>query len=216
VSAVSELKVQAVTQRIIGGELSGKFSHNKVRPRLSDGSVVYKDDVPNSNTKQGAVLAVFFKENEGGDYRLVFTKRKANLKAHSGQISFPGGRLENDESAVDAAVRECHEEIGIAIDVSQVVGPLSKIYISESDFEVVPFVSFLNQAPKFSINDDEVAEIFDVPLRHLLDSKNLKSEIRLIRDKQVDVPFYLWKSHKIWGATAAILTEILDVIQENI
>lgn len=213
-SALSELQLHALRMQISEGDLTGNEAHERVRPHLKNGRPIYKDDLPSPNTKKGAVLALFFEEND--DFHLVFTVRKANLKEHSGQISFPGGRLENGEDAMQAALRECSEEIGIDVEENEVLGPFSEIYISASDFIVVPFVCFLHERPNFIMSEEEVEEIFTVPLEHLLNPSTIRNELRKIRGFDVDVPFYLWEEHKIWGATAAMLSEILDLIRKNI
>lgn len=158
--------------------------------------------------KQGAVLVIVYAKN--GEAYLVLTRRRDDLNAHAGQISFPGGQVETGETLPMAAIREANEEIGLSISNLAMLGELSTIYIPPTDFEVHPFVAWHDGIPHFTPQDREVAEILEVPISHLLNPETQREEVWDIREFSVEVPFYLVGSHKVWGATAIMMSEFLD------
>ncbi|GJM41669.1 MAG: coenzyme A pyrophosphatase [Ardenticatenaceae bacterium] len=146
---------------------------------------------------------------------LVLTRRCDDLNSHAGQISFPGGRQEHGETAVQAALRETEEEIGVPTEKVTVLGELTSIYIPPSDFEVHPFVGWVNggKRPSFVPEIREVAEILEVPLTHLLDPATRKVGPIPVRSATYTVPYYNVNGHKVWGATAIMLSEFLGRLQ---
>jgi 8-oxo-dGTP pyrophosphatase MutT (NUDIX family) len=158
--------------------------------------------------RQGGVLVLIFEKN--GQSHLLLTRRRDDLQQHAGQISFPGGRREEGESLRETALREAHEEVGIRPAEVQVLGELTPLYIMPSDFEVHPFVAWHTGQPAYTIQTDEVAEILEVPISFLLDPANRHEEPWEIRGFQLQVPFYLVGEHKVWGATAMMLSEFLE------
>ena len=158
--------------------------------------------------RRGSVLLVLYRKK--GTTHLVLTRRRDDLNSHAGQISFPGGRWEVGESLQSTALREAHEEIGLDLKRLEIIGRLSCLYIPPSDYQVYPFVSWYMGSQQFSPSDKEVAEILEVRLVHLLDPNNQYEEPWEIRGFQVQVPYYLVNSHKVWGATAMMLSEFLE------
>ena len=150
----------------------------------------------------GGVLVLFYCHQE--ELYLVLTRRRDDLNAHAGQISFPGGRHEKSETLPETAVREAHEEIGVLPASITILGRLTPLYILPSDFEVHPIVAWTanGQRPTFIPNEDEVAEILEVPLRRLLDPATRAEEMWPWRGYQLNVPFFNVDGHKVWGATA--------------
>jgi 8-oxo-dGTP pyrophosphatase MutT (NUDIX family) len=156
----------------------------------------------------GGVLVLLY-PNEKTTY-LVLTRRRDDLNDHAGQISFPGGRRENGESLLRTALREAHEEVGVDPASLTILGELSPLYIPPTDYEVHPFVAWHEGQPRFKRQITEVAEILEVPLASLLDPSNQHEEPWEIRGFKVEVPFYLVGAHKVWGATAMMLSEFLE------
>lgn len=157
----------------------------------------------------GGVLLLLYCRN--AKLHLVLTRRRADLNSHAGQISFPGGRREGNETLQETALRETEEEVGVSPTAVSILGKLANIYIPPSDYEVHPFVGWHGSGnrPRFFPNDAEVAEIIEVPLRHLLNPATRKEEPWEFRGSQVTVPFYDVAGHKVWGATAIMLSEFL-------
>jgi 8-oxo-dGTP pyrophosphatase MutT (NUDIX family) len=151
----------------------------------------------------------------GDELYLVLTRRTDLIESHRGQISFPGGGLHPGESAREAALRETEEELGVPPAGLNLLGELSPIYIPASDFCVYPLVAFAAQRPDFIPNRHEVAEVIDVPLSRLLDPATRSEEVWEWRDTDRIVPFYAIGEHKVWGATAMMLCELLTLISEN-
>jgi len=143
---------------------------------------------------------------------LVLTRRTARVDFHQAQISFPGGRQEEGESSEQTALREAHEEINVLPESIQIVGELTPLYIPPSNYCVYPIVATTTKRPDFKPSMHEVAEVIEVPLDHLLDPKNVRKEKWTIGRNEALVPFYLFKEYKIWGATAMVLAELVELV----
>jgi 8-oxo-dGTP pyrophosphatase MutT (NUDIX family) len=140
---------------------------------------------------------------------VLLTKRTDRVFHHRDQISFPGGRREPHETLEDTALREAQEELGINLKTAQVLGRLTPLFIPPSKYCVYPFVAVVGERPDFQPYSEEVAEVIEIPLDHLLDEENVRREVWTIRGVKVEVPFYEYGDHKIWGATAMVLSEFL-------
>ena len=157
--------------------------------------------------KPAAVLILIFAD-EQRRLKLVLTLRNAELRGHSGQVSFPGGRQDpEDASLADTARRETFEEIGIPGDALQILGELPCFYIPASHFEVGPIVARFDGLPTFTPNPAEVADVFCFGLDELLQPEYKHVERRRIRGVDARVPYYAVRGHKVWGATAIMLSE---------
>jgi 8-oxo-dGTP pyrophosphatase MutT (NUDIX family) len=178
------------------------------RPRIT----IRTPETP-GQPRQGGVLILLYEKM--GQPHLVLTRRRDDLQSHAGQISFPGGRREIGETLQTTAFREAYEEIGIPPAELDFLGRLSSLYIPPSDYEVHPFVAwYKNGRPHFTPQESEVAEILEVPLSHLLDPNTRVEESWEIRGFQLNVPFYLVSGHKVWGATAMMLSEFLARLEK--
>lgn len=129
---------------------------------------------------------------------------------HGGQVAFPGGRREpGDPDLWRTALRETEEEIGVRSDAIRKMGALSPIFIPNSRYQVSPFVGCVEGVPVFRPDAAEVSQVLPVPVSALLDGTRRQRETWRIRGQAVDVPFFAFGKHKIWGATAMILAEFL-------
>lgn len=157
----------------------------------------------------GGVLLLLYCHQQ--TMHLVLTRRRDDMRSHAGQISFPGGRQEAQETAVEAALRETEEEIGVPTGAVSILGTLSSIYIPPSDYEVHPFVGWVNSGkrPFFRPEPNEVAEILEVPLPLLFDPNTREVGPVPVRGAAYTVPYYNVNGHKVWGATAIMLSEFL-------
>jgi len=157
-----------------------------------------------------AVLVPLFKRGE--DCHLLFTKRSDQVKYHKGEISFPGGVVdEEDLELIGTALREAHEEIGLKKSDVQIIGILDDI-VTITEFIVTPIVGLFPYPYPFKVSEVEIAELIEVPLSSLLDDECF-SEQEIIRGGQKEVVYaYQYEKHLIWGATARILKQFLDLI----
>lgn len=163
----------------------------------------------NATPRDAGVLLLLYPI--AGALHFVLTRRTDRLGHHSGQISFPGGRREQDDVDIAAtALREANEELGIDPAGVKILGALSALYVPPSNFVIHPVVAYAHDAPVFAPQVDEVAEAIDVPLAQLLDpsSKCIVSRPLLSLNGQiVAAPAYRLAGHEVWGATAMVLSE---------
>lgn len=159
---------------------------------------------------QAAVLVLLY--DHGGQPHVVFQKRTEHVDAHKGQISFPGGaRDPGDPDLVSTALRETHEEIGVLPTDVDVLGRLDDM-VTVSNFRVTPYVGWLARYPyEWRFNDIEVAYLLEVPVRHLRDPLTLVPDRRVINGREYVLPSYQFRNDLIWGATARMLTNFLDI-----
>ena len=159
---------------------------------------------------RAAVLVPLFKKGE--DCHIVVTKRSDNVRYHKGEISFPGGVFdERDLELQRTALREAFEEIGLKESDVQIIGVLDDI-ITVTQFIVTPFVGLFPYPYPFELSPIEIAELIEVPLSALLD-EDCFSEREIIRGTRKEVVLaYQYENHIIWGATARILKQFLDLI----
>ena len=165
---------------------------------------------PRADLRPAAVLLPLV-ERSGG-WHLVLTKRAGHLTNHPGQIALPGGRLDPGETHEQAALRESHEEIGIDPASVRLLGQLPDHH-TVTGFEMRPFVGVLSSVGPLAATSDEVSEVFDVPLDHILDPANYRIEGRLWQGtfrRFYTVPVGPWY---VWGATARILRQLAEGCQ---
>lgn len=152
---------------------------------------------------------------DAGELTLPLTVRHADLREHAGEISLPGGAVDaTDASHQAAALREAWEEVGVDPALVTIVGALDDIWIPVSNFELRPFVGTAVVRPSFDRHTDEVAEIVELPLRHLLTDG-------VVSEEQIDGPgwvlqaaVYRYAGHRVWGATARTLAMLAAVLRE--
>jgi 8-oxo-dGTP pyrophosphatase MutT (NUDIX family) len=160
-----------------------------------------------------AVLLPLYEKGE--EYYILFTRRTETVQYHKGQISFPGGaKHEDDDSLVDTALRECAEEIGVDAKEVEVLGELDDIVTRTSNYIVSPFVATILYPYPFEINQDEVEGIIEVPLAALLDKRNFREETQFDESGPHIAYFYEYNGQVIWGATAQMLKQFLDLVFE--
>lgn len=177
-------------QEIMAPEFRGEFSHDS-------------DPLP------AAVMILLYPR--GKDTNLAFIKRNSYDGPHSAQVSFPGGVWEQGDSSLEeTAVRETREELGIAGEI-HLLGPLTRLHIPVSNFIVTPFAGWMDQGPEFHPDPSEVQYVIESSLDDLLDMGNIRSGNWSHNDRSVIAPYYRVGKEKIWGATAMMLCEFLQV-----
>lgn len=163
--------------------------------------------------RPASVLVPLYRD-QAGDLRALFTRRPSSLRHHAGQVSFPGGRLEPDEEAWAGALRETQEELGIPPRVVDRLGTLSEIPVHASGFKMQPFVGQIPAGLELRPNPAEVARAFSVPLNELVDPDRVRytRRPRLFRGTSYSIPYFEWEDELIWGATAIVVVELLEVL----
>jgi 8-oxo-dGTP pyrophosphatase MutT (NUDIX family) len=160
-----------------------------------------------------AVLVPLFKK--GKDCHLLFTKRTDTVRYHKGEISFPGGTFDKEDLELQrTALREAFEEIGLKENDIQILGVLDDI-VTITEFIVTPFVGVFPYPYPFKVSPIEIAELIEVPLSSLLDEKCFGEREIVQGDRQRIVYTYQYGNHTIWGATALILKQFLDLISSS-
>lgn len=160
-----------------------------------------------------AVLVLLFRK--GRKWSFFLTERSDSVEYHRGQLSLPGGAQEHGESLESTALRETEEEIGVVPDAVTLLGELTTLFIPVSGFRVHPFVGWSNEQLETTIDETEVAALHSIEISTLLDDSSVGRETRTIRGMEVDVPYFHFGALKVWGATAAILSECKDVFADS-
>lgn len=198
------------------GELSnplpGREEQIKMSP-LPDTSAHFNFN-KNQNVKLGGVMILLYPDED--TIKFPLTERAKYPGVHSGQISFPGGKYEADDTdLVHTAKRETEEEIGVSMKSIQIIGKLSELYIPPSNFHVYPSIGYLNERPDFIEEEKEVVKIIETDITTLLDDsvvKNDKIEVRT--DLKMSVPHFNIYGHIVWGATAMMLNEFKTILKK--
>lgn len=182
---------------------SDRWHGHKGDHELNGGPVL-----PAGSLKPAAVLVPVIMRSEGA--MVLFTQRAPDLRAHSGQIAFPGGRMdETDESPLHTALREAEEEIGLAPSLVRPIGYLDP-YLTSTNYLVMPVVGLLPPAFGLVLNPAEVAEVFEVPLGFLMDAVNHQIHSRPWKGTTRQYYAMPFGERYIWGATAGIVRNLYD------
>jgi len=193
------------------GELSGLEAHQKMLP---PGRRLKNNENELSSVKQSSVLLLLYPEGE--QIYICLIKRPSTMRHHPGQISFPGGKVEKEDlSAEMAALREAQEEVGIDPSFIEIIGKLSEIYVEVSRFSIHPFLAWADHKPEFLINTDEVDELILFPIMDFVANETiLETELDTFSGR-LRVKYYPFNSEMIWGATAMILSELIEILKKH-
>ena len=163
-----------------------------------------------------AVLVPLFEQQ--GSIHIVFTARGYDVEHHKGQISFPGGVVENsDKSFYDTAIRESYEEIGLMPEDVEILGSLDETFVAASKFTIHPVVGIIPEKYEFSIQRKEVDRIITIPINVFFSESNNKKECHEYESGRIwHGPTYLFGSDVIWGATARIMDNFMRLIFSDI
>jgi 8-oxo-dGTP pyrophosphatase MutT (NUDIX family) len=162
--------------------------------------------------QKAGVLILLFPAND--QLCTVFIKRTEYDGEHSGQISFPGGKFERSDQSLDmTALREAEEEIGIRDSEVEIIGELTPLPIPVSNIEVFPYIGVMDNEPLFKPDPSEVEYIIKAGIKTLLDPGTLSKKEMLLFNDIITVPYFNIEENHIWGATAMILGEFLEVLR---
>lgn len=165
---------------------------------------------PSTALRPAAVLVPLIDHADG--MSVLLTQRTPHLSAHAGQISFPGGRIEeSDADAIEAALRETEEEVGLTRDHVRVIGRLDT-YVTGTGFEITPVVGIVRVPLALTIDPFEVSEVFEVPLAFVVDPNNHRRTTRDFEQRSRVFFVLPFEGRNIWGATAGILVNLAEVL----
>lgn len=163
-----------------------------------------------SIARDSSVLLLFYPKD--GQLYLPFIKRTSGNTSHSGQISLPGGKYEeSDSNRTVTAIRETNEELGVDCKKIKILGFLTELYIPVSNFMVLPVLGYCKQRPQFKISPFEVEEVIEMPVQQLFSKENISEFSFTKNDLTINAPYFDAKGHKVWGATAMILSELREI-----
>ena len=162
-----------------------------------------------ASARSSAVLVPLVETSDGPSF--VLTKRAVHLKNHSGEVSFPGGRVEEGESVHAAAVRESFEEIGLDPRHVAIVGELDALTTFVSNSVIVPVVARVSSIEDLQANAEEVSRIFVVPIIEFLRGDTYRNEWWLTPRGDINIHFFELDDETIWGATARIIRQFIEI-----
>ena len=193
-------------------ELPGEDSQLRMAP-LSRGRYPMDENVIAAATRSAVLVLLYPKGNAA---HTILIKRNEYAGVHSAQVSFPGGRHEEEDADLSVtAVREAEEEIGIDRSQLHVISQLTHLYIPPSRYLVYPFLATADKRPEFTPDPKEVQAIMELNLDQLLDDSISKSkQMPLSSGLLTDVPYFDIHGHVVWGATAMILSELKELLRQ--
>lgn len=206
-------KFESLLPKVIDLPLPGIKAQKKMVPMFRIQELI-ETPLNKKKAKKSAVLILFYPSDDGQTH-FVLIQRTVYSGVHSGQISFPGGKMDStDKSFWDTALREAYEEINVPSSYIDKVVALTDFYIPPSNFVVYPFVGVMKNKFLFEREIKEVEKIIEVPLSDLLSSANeTRGTVLTSYVGEVNVPMYIFDDDvKVWGATATILSEMKELI----
>lgn len=198
------------------GELPGTAAHFIMAPYQRQSAKEVSSQ--KKDYKKAATLMLLYPKNDQWYFALML--RPDYDGVHGGQVSFPGGKIEDGETSEQAAKRECEEEIGVDKDRIKILGKLTDVYIPPSNILVNPYVGYLDYEPIFYPDSKEVEEVIEVPLSDIFDEdlvKMKKVEVNRYSDQpfSIEVPYFEFCHQTVWGATALMIVEFREMMKEK-
>ncbi len=202
------------------GEVPHGLGSDHLFGPLAPSVVVNESAAPAVHHVNAAVLAVMFEDTDEDETRVVLTRRSSGLRTHRGEVSFPGGRLDDGEEPAEGALREAREEVGLDPDLVTTVGWMHPVMTMVSSSLILPVLATVPQRPRLAANPAEVERVFDVTLAQLADPAIFHEERWRFPDRNIpgsaDDSFPVWffevSGEMIWGATARMIHELLHVV----
>ena len=187
---------------------------NRIRDSLArnPAAELLAGDMIEHDPEAGTPAAVLIAVTDRPDPGVILTVRRDTLRTHAGQVALPGGRIDPGEDAIEAALREAHEEILLPPAAVDVVGPIEP-YRTVTHYRVTPVVGVIPPDLPLAPHEPEVAEWFEAPLLHLLEPANQVRRSAVFQGRERHYYEIVWNGRKIWGATAAMIVNLSRRLQ---
>ncbi|MEX1011649.1 MAG: CoA pyrophosphatase [Balneolaceae bacterium] len=200
-------------QRLKEKPLPGRDAQHRMAPDPMGEGEPDRGGCPEEGACCNGVMVLLIEEVPG--HPEVLLTLRADTISHAGQISFPGGRMEAGETITETALREMREETGIREDFVDIAGSLTGLLLAYSSNHIQPVIGSLSARPTLKLNPEEVKEAFFTPIQSLFDEKLIRIEPWTLRNLNYRVPY--WNIHQVplWGATAMILSELMELYREH-
>jgi 8-oxo-dGTP pyrophosphatase MutT (NUDIX family) len=205
------LALPAALTRALAGPLPGLEVQMRMAPRLATGPL---PRVAEPGMRHAAALLLLYPHEDA--WHVPLTLRGANLRHHTSQVSLPGGRIDEGESVEQTALREAHEEVGVDPALVGILGALTPLPIMASSHLLHTVVGVADRRPAFVVHEHEVERLIEVPLARLQSSDILRESREVQRPPELGpmiVPYFDLDGARVWGATAMVLAEFLEVLR---
>lgn len=202
-------------RQLLSQTLPGYHSHMKMAPENRLHELQQHKPVPET-AKKSAVMILFFHDND--ILKMVMIRRSLYVGIHSGQIAFPGGRYEETDHSIEhTAYREIEEEIGIEQLNIEPLGRMSDIYVPPSNFLISIFVGYMSEKPVYRIDEREVAEVIELDFQELMNPAIITNKSFYVPSagQSFTAPCYATSKCDIWGASAMVISELIDAFNIN-
>jgi 8-oxo-dGTP pyrophosphatase MutT (NUDIX family) len=200
---------------ILRSEIQKPLPGIEVQWQMASSDRMVKDfpRIPGPDAREAGVLILLYPYN--GSVFTVFIQRPDYIGVHGGQISFPGGKKElADLNIIETALRESKEEVGVDSSEIRVIGRLTPLFIPVSNTLVTPVAGWIDKRPEFNHQAEEVVFLIEGEIKRFLDPSIVKTKPFEIKGEMIDIKYFNYNGHVIWGATAMILNELLAIISQ--
>jgi 8-oxo-dGTP pyrophosphatase MutT (NUDIX family) len=201
-------EMSAAIARGLARSLPGRAAHRTMAHNLAYGR--HHGPIPDDARRSAVILAL---HRTPSGWSIPALVRAASMRSHAGQVSLPGGKVEDEETAEQTALREFEEEFGVSPAGLTILGRLTPVYVFISGFEITPVIAIAATQMTFLPNPDEVAAVIELPLAQLCDPAVRGRHVIARHGLQFSVPHFAISGQQIWGATSLILAEFAALLQ---